>query len=211
MYQEILSSNKTNYRFSRGNLTLKTDTTKEDREKEEEEEEEKREKSKKHFSIGSSITTSSSVRTSSLLGSSLTSPSLTSPSLSFQSQTQDPSFFSEFTTRTQSQIQDPSFFTDSQSQSVYSEEEVAKRMEELREENKNKNKISISKTFSSFMEQFDEKIKNNDDSNMIDNESTIRYDTSNVDNNLNSVTPTEEYFNKALSELAALSNLSKKK
>jgi len=177
MYQEILSSQKTNYRISRGNLTIKTENG---------EEKVKPSNKKKHYSVDSSIS-SCSVPTPSFSTPSMTTPSLTSPSLSFQSQTQT--------------IQEDD------------DEEAKKRMDDLKRDTQLTDadkKISISKTFSSFMNQFDEEIKkDNEEEISIDNESTIKNE-SNKNDDLSPITPTEEYFNKALSELAALSNLSKK-
>jgi len=136
MYQEILSSNKTNYRISRGNLTLKSESQEKDETKEQ----------TKHHSIES-----------------------------YNSQTQNQTLKGE----TLKQINN------------INNNQISD----------NDEKISNSK--------FDEK---NTDSLAIDNESTIKYEKSVSNYNIDdSVTTTEEYFKKALSELAALSNLSKKK
>jgi len=139
MYQEILSSNKTNYRISHGNVTMKSN--------------------------------------------------------------EDDSYNDDKKNKDKNKAKDE-------------EEEALRKMEKLKNDIASKNydddkKISISKSFSSFMNEFDEKIKNSETDESIENDSTIKYDATNNDIN-NSTTPTEEYFNKALTELAALSNLSKK-
>ncbi|ORX64364.1 hypothetical protein BCR32DRAFT_298103 [Anaeromyces robustus] len=151
MYQEILSSNKTNYRISHGNLTMKSNDDDNDMD------------DNKNRKINNN-------------------------------KKKDDDDYSK------SEDDDDD------------EEEAFRRMENLKNNKPSQNfdadkKISISKSFSSFMNEFDEKIKNNETDESIENDSTIKDETNNINN---STTPTEEYFNKALTELAALSSLSKK-
>ncbi|ORX59231.1 hypothetical protein BCR36DRAFT_317182 [Piromyces finnis] len=200
MYQEILSSNKTDYRISHGNLTLKSTDKEKSSHKKKEKDRKSKEDGKEEEEVDKkknrrSLTVSVSSLSSSF--SSITSPLKDDISVSSLS-------LSSLSSPTKSIISDVNEEADKEKKGdLLTPPQLSQPVSEGQ-------KISISKTFSSFMNEFDEKIKDkeehDDDSVSIDNESTVMKYTGK-----NAITPTDEYFNKALTELAALSDLTKKK
>jgi len=188
VYQKILTSNKTNYRFDSESISMKASENEESKIKEETENEESKVKDYKNIS-SSSISISTTSPFTSSMSSSISSFSLSSLSSPTVSENDD----------------------------SLNEDQMKKRLEIKKASRPTTHKIkkmnNSTKKINVLIDSLDKlKMSQEEDKHVINkNPMFINPDKSRSETTDSSMmTQTEEYFNKALSELAALSSLSKK-